>query len=76
MDPNAALIAALEADNHDGSNTEYIAWLKEMQIPVDPATDDEPAHGVIRWIDGATGDITYQKTEVTVDKDGNVNLKL
>lgn len=68
------LIADLEADNADGSHTEYIEWLKSsIGTPIENA--GTPMVG-IRWIDGATGEVTFQVAEVTVDSDGNVNLDL
>lgn len=75
MDTNDTrkLIADLTADNTDGSRTEYIEWLKST-LGTEIETTDTPKAG-IRWIDGATGESTFQVAEVEVDSDGNVNLK-
>lgn len=79
MDKDTAnLIAALESDNHEpgneGVHDEYINWLKSMGTMSNMADNHDRAQAGIRWIDGDTGEVTFQVAEVEIDPDGNVNL--
>lgn len=76
MDTNDTrkLIADLESDNTDGSHTEYIEWLKStLGTPIE---NTDTVKAGVRWIDGATGEVTFQVAEVEIDPDGNINLTL
>jgi len=77
MDKDTAdLVAALEADNPGGINDEYIAWLKSMATMSNMADNHDRAQAGIRWVDGATGEVTFQVAEVEVKEDGTVNLTI
>lgn len=76
----ANLIAALEADNHEpgneGVHDEYITWLKSMGTMSNMADNHDRVQAGIRWIDGATGESTFQVAEAEINPDGTVDFTL